>query len=424
MAQTTSKAAAKAAGAPPRGRSLLSGISRLFCQLMIGLILVVVLPFAHILYMIASGAGEFGGTLAQADRLKEMYPYHFVPLCNFAAWAQSASNSYTKEYYTEQRPIVLRSAREFELHPYFAGLDASSDTWHDLIHARTRHFLAQLRESGRDDFKLEKDRCTMFSFYSRHKLPILPVHGVWRDLDQLVGAVRSGAAFANVTRWPIFWKACHLTQSSSAGTRAQHGPLDAEQLDSLVSWIRQKWEFRANDYERVWAEAGNQITQGIPPGFLLQAPMTVDRQEWRVDGRISVGLPEVRVEVVWGYAYLAVLDGTQVILRNNIVQDFSSVHTFFRSPVPVLDHWTIVEGHAECMWRVAEEAARLAGVDSIRMDIFLNRAQPSECIINENSLSSGIVYWGHEPYLTQAWAEPHRTREYKVRDTDVRVHAQ
>ena len=73
-----------------------------------------------------------------------------------------------------------------------------------------------------------------------------------------------------MTAWPVFWKACHLTQSSSEGTRAIKKMPDAEQRAELVEWLKGKWDFRANDFERVWVATGNQLTQDITPGFLLQ----------------------------------------------------------------------------------------------------------------------------------------------------------
>eukprot|EP00966_Prymnesium_polylepis_P178454 4133178-Prymnesium_polylepis.1 len=40
----------------------------------------------------------------------------------------------------------------------------------------------------------------------------LPVLGEWRSLEPLVADIESGRAFGNATRWPLFVKACHLTQ--------------------------------------------------------------------------------------------------------------------------------------------------------------------------------------------------------------------
>ena len=60
----------------------------------------------------------------------------------------------------------------------------------------------------------------------------------------------------------------------------------------------------------------------------------------------------------------------------------------------------------------------------VQIDIFMDRAAPESCILNENSLSSGMLYWGHEPYLTRLWVEPHLKQLYTLRDTKESVLAQ
>ena len=56
-----------------------------------------------------------------------------------------------------------------------------------------------------------------------------------------------------------------------------------------------------------------------------------------------------------------------------------------------------------------------------QIDVFLDRARSEGCVINENSLSSGMVYWGHEPFLTALWREPHVQQLYQLRDTALGV---
>ena len=73
--------------------------------------------------------------------------------------------------------------------------------------------------------------------------------------------------------------------------------MGADAVD-LAKWLAAKWELRANDFERVWAVDGNAITAGIKPGFILQAPMPTEKG-FDVEGRISVGLAEVRLHTAW-----------------------------------------------------------------------------------------------------------------------------
>ena len=70
--------------------------------------------------------------------------------------------------------------------------------------------------------------------------------------------------------------------------------------------MRAKWTFRANDFERVWVNEGDALTATLTPGFAIQAAMPQGTGEgYSVGGRFAIGLAELRVEVVWGHAYLA-----------------------------------------------------------------------------------------------------------------------
>ena len=71
-------------------------------------------------------------------------------------------------------------------------------------------------------------------------------------------------------------------------------------------------DFRSNDRDREWEKEGDEITSVLKPSFVLQSPMvqpTDPKLTWGVpDGlRVAVGLVEVRVEVLWGKAYLAIV---------------------------------------------------------------------------------------------------------------------
>ena len=67
---------------------------------------------------------------------------------------------------------------------------------------------------------------------------------------------------------------------------------------------------------------GKKLTDTITPGFLLQEPMQQEKA-WTTRGRFAIGLAEFKVEVYWGRAYLALLDGTHIFLRDGTIEDFS-----------------------------------------------------------------------------------------------------
>jgi hypothetical protein len=126
--------------------------------------------------------------------------------------------------------------------------------------------------------------------------------GEWRSRDAFVEALQGGevSKLAGDSEWPIFFKACHLTQSSSRGTLIIK---DQEKLSagiedkSLVDWVDLKWAFRAHDFERVWVREGDMLTNAIQPGILMQGAFKQPGHQWEVHGRFAVGLLEFRVEV-------------------------------------------------------------------------------------------------------------------------------
>ena len=66
--------------------------------------------------------------------------------------------------------------------------------------------------------------------------------------------------------------------------------------------------------------------------------------------------------------------------------------------------------HVDCAIDLAERAARAAGADWIRWDVFLSPSSPQHCVLNENSLSSGERYVHHGDYLVKIWLEPYHKK--------------
>lgn len=292
--------------------------------------------------------------------------------------------------------------------------------------------LRQLRVQQRDDYRVEKDRCAQFLFLQANQIPFPPLLGQWSDREALKSDLRTGAAIANATAWPIFLKACHLTQHSSTGTisissrEALHDGMDA-----IVDFVDDKWDFRANDRDREWEAEGDQITDVLQPGFVLQSPMTQpsDPQlRWGVpDGeRVSVGLVEVRVEVLWGLAYLVHLDATAFYRRDGVTEDYSGFLGGVLHQPPRLGPdraWIATEGYLQCAFSVAEQLAHAAHIEYIRVDVFLDRGQPGGCMVNEISLTSGYPYFGHGDYMARLWAEPLKSKQYQLFGSDEAVYS-
>lgn len=373
----------------------------------------------------SAGYGLPGESVATAERVKTMFPQHFRVV--MAVMELGFSNQRAAQYYAEQAPLLAQAAAEFQLHPAFARTDVSDlsedgVTWHNMIHRRIKAMAKSLREEGRDDFRVEKDRCAMFRFFQKNDFPICEVFGYYDTKDALVAALDSEtavpAARSADTAYPAFAKACHLTQSSSRGTFAITDA-DAMASPALREWVDSKWELRANDFDREWKEEGNELTGSLSPGFLIQAPLVQPGQPaYEVHSRISVGVYEFKVEVLWGRAYLALLDGIHVFKRDGSIEDYSTMGALVRIPGDgARVQWIVDEGYTQCVFDLAERVARTMAIDSVRMDIFLKKGDPSGCTVNENSLSSGMVYYGHEKYMAQAWADGHKARKFTTLDT-------
>jgi len=194
--------------------------------------------------------------------------------------------------------------------------------------------------------------------------------------------------------------------------------------NTLVDWTTQKWAFRAHDFERKWVKEGDMLTNAIKPGMIVQGPFLQPGHEWQTMGRFAVGLLEMRVEVLWGRAYLAQLDGCILFFRDNTIEDYSTALGFFK--IPVHDNskiqWIVDEGYMDCVWRLSETAAKATGTENVRIDLFLKLGDINGCTINENSLSSGLLYWGHEDYLARTWASGHISKNHLMLDTDKPVY--
>eukprot|EP01065_Artemidia_motanka_P012768 TRINITY_DN17050_c0_g1_i2.p1 TRINITY_DN17050_c0_g1~~TRINITY_DN17050_c0_g1_i2.p1 ORF type:complete len:437 (+),score=110.84 TRINITY_DN17050_c0_g1_i2:62-1372(+) len=331
-------------------------------------------------------------------------------------------------YFNEQWPHIEAAARRARVHSYFASAKptTSSIGWFDLIHLRIKTMRNMLKETGDDSFRVEKDRCEMYRFFQRGEVPHVAVLNFWDSLDNVVEAIHSGEAWGSATRWPVFLKACHLTQGSMKAVYLIKSREWAEQnIRRIVYWVRWMWGRRADDYERPWRLDGNALTDSLKPGMMLQNGWHTSRNPYKGTDMAV----ELKVEVFWGRAYLGVtsdLSVGTVFLRNNVTELYPSLwsQAFFTAEPERRMRWIVDEGHLECVWSLAERTASLIGADSVRIDVFLWEGHPRECVVNEISLSSGMQYSMHYPFLAKAWALPHVRGLYTTYTDPSRVYQQ
>jgi hypothetical protein len=398
------------------------------------LILAALAELAVIAWMITTlavaGAGKDGEVVAVADEVKTIVPQHFKGLQqSMAYFGGFYTNENAKAYFEQQKPFFEAAAANFSLHRYFSTMKVPGViNWNNMIHERIKAFAALQTAEGRDDFRVEKDRCAMYEFFKNNDLRIVEVLGQWKSQQEFVSQLADGSVAKLAQAWPLFVKACHLTQSSSKGTKLLKSPEALQQQvkdNSLAEWVDAKWKFRAHDFERVWVNEGDQLTDSLQPSMLIQGPFVQPGHAWEAHGRYAVGLLEFRVEVMWGRAYLAQLDGCILFFRDGQVEDYSTPWGFLKIPVREKSakvQWIQDEGYMACLWELAERAAKATATEYVRIDMFLKRGDPNGCTINENSLSSGLLYWGHEDYLAQTWAAGHQAQKYQMLASDKPVY--
>merc|ERR1711988_1456087 len=374
----------------------------------------------------------FGGAHSLIDDMRQKYPYHFDLVVGIPHMLPFTNPS-AKAYRTKVKSEFLQAARTFKLHPYWAATEPGPPgvEWKNMIHARVKMMLSQLQATGRRDFMLEKDRCAMFQFMRKNKIAHPRLHGVWRDLDkfkhELPGAVEAVEDLPKWGGWPLFLKACHLTQHSSYGTRLLASKQDFEsswKSGEMQTYIDGKWAFRPHDKDRVWAKEGDIVTASLDPGFLLQSPMREKEGAGEASGRMLKGLIEVRAEVLWGRTYLIHLDST-TIYTPDATEDYNSMMgALFKQPPEGSERvqWVREQGYLVCVADTAERLARAAAIEYVRVDVFLSRGNPSGCVVNEISLSSGYPYYGHDNYMAEVWAEPLRAKSHGVLNSSEPVH--
>jgi len=226
---------------------------------------------------------------------------------------------------------------------------------------------------------------------------------------------------------------CHLTQGSAHSTKALASLAwltDRIRSGWLREFVDEKWGMRSDDIQRPWRLTSNKLTDQLSPGVMLQlaAELSTNPSNGK---RVPV---EIKIECVWGRAFVSevvVQEDFDVpwdritILRpppgrpNSeaqfwITQSYANTLTMAKELMPedAWLNWVRLEGHLDCAFALAERVARAARVDQFRVDIFVREGHPDECIVNEDSLSSGGYYGGHMKSLALLWSEPYVTGEY------------
>ena len=199
--------------------------------------------------------------------------------------ASVAEHRYRAEqHYHSQRSHLLGRSRH-RVHPYFAHLtqyvDSPNVSYWGMVDRRFQSMARQMVDQRQDGFRLEKDKCAMYRFFAANQLPHIPPVGVWTSKAGFASDLWTRILRQNGSslQWPLFVKMCHLTQGFAKGTARipTHSWL-VQHNEELMSWLEEKWSYRADDRERSWRAAANSLTDTLAPGIMLQssAPLSWD----------------------------------------------------------------------------------------------------------------------------------------------------
>eukprot|EP00658_Telonema_sp_P-2_P005644 TRINITY_DN12124_c0_g2_i1.p1 TRINITY_DN12124_c0_g2~~TRINITY_DN12124_c0_g2_i1.p1 ORF type:complete len:474 (-),score=75.57 TRINITY_DN12124_c0_g2_i1:179-1600(-) len=357
------------------------------------------------------------------DRPKHYWSQHAIMhtlRATILTFTHGSDHSYkfAQKYFEEQKPFFIQSAKEFQLHPAFAGVSVEiSPSFYDMVAARMTNLRSNWDKYHWDDFKIEKDKCVALSFISNNSFPHSRSLGIWTDASLLLDMLPQ--VLASNTKWPLFLKTCHLT--AGADNSVFRPPLSSledynDRKEKLATFVWEKWNQRSNDYERSWSADANVLTATLQPGFILQTPASFTL--------------ELKIEVIWGRVYVLFVDGSEghTITRDGLMQfyhqgtwkeDWLNQH----SAAPSELEWIVQEGHHLRCIELAEKFARTVGIDEIRVDIFIKKGFPMAAMVNEDSISSGGQYRSHFSPIAEIWAMGHRDRLYKIKSTNVPAYA-
>mmetsp|Transcript_9589 Transcript_9589/g.23598 ORF Transcript_9589/g.23598 Transcript_9589/m.23598 type:complete len:451 (-) Transcript_9589:314-1666(-) len=399
----------------------------------ISLLLIAYLGMSFTASTVANAPSNFSAWLAKIKHTPELQTARLF-LGGYGSYKAA------QRYYESQKPMIEEAMQNTMLHPFWARTQerlSGRETWQDMVVGRMAGMVKQLNTLGRDDFKVEKDKCEMYGFLQRNELPFVPLVGMWSEKDQLLefldklrSEIASKGTISGGHSFPLWLKSCHLTQGDDAGRRMikVSDLTDEGAFVALTDWISRKAEQRPNDDARAWSKDAKKILDTLKPRFLIQGSYDPPYGD-------SVGFPkkapvELKIEVLWGRAYLAnICDYEAYALRDGTVErwDTSLFSKIAHAPVTSKEankqvEWLQSEGHLEKAFELAEKVCQAMMADQVRVDIFVRPGDPNAVLVNEISISPGALYKWHAQFMAAAWRGGHVEHRYRLSSTSSKVY--
>jgi len=235
-----------------------------------------------------------------------------------------------------------------------------------------------------DGFKIEKDKCIMTQWLIGAGLPTPAIAGPWRTLEGTVTALREGSFDL---RFPVFLKACHITQGDQNGVLKIKTKADLiDEFTRIQAWTKKLWNTLANDDVRSWAPEADKFLATLQPGFMVVESFEAD--EFRED----------KLDFFWGEPYFGVnlQDMDTDVNKSLIGMPLQEQCIQARSDLSDPKLTQVIE--------LGYKVAAAAGADNIRVDIFYDGSDPSKAAVNEISLFSGSpCIYNHGIQMGKAW---------------------
>lgn len=356
---------------------------------------------------LAIALNDFGQSL--------FYTRYAIPLMGGAASAQSWRDA--EAYYRMQQPIFMKAAADWQLaRPFTTSSSFMTDsmTWYGALTARAQGLAQNFLVHGMDDYRIEKDKCAMHNFLVNNGFPASTALRIWSQYDAEIYAAELQTVVEQQQSWPLVYKLCHISMGHYNAAWVVENKL-AAQAETTANRIAGLWQLRPSDRTRSWGTTFDPLTKAVPPGLMIELPFSE-----------ALEPAEIKVEVFWGRAYLALVDTSgyafgkcseegAILLRDS--KEF--VHYRGATWIPHREpcsQWLVDEGHMPYIWSLAEGFAKAASIDAIRVDVFVWPGHPERASINEISLTSGAMYRWHFEFMAAIWTEAHLKRSYKVVD--------